>query len=135
MPHKLHERALRLHIADVREWTETSNPWSDRPDAFLMAPIMVRACHALIDALEYLVDTLPAAEAWDEFRRILHEGGASVPEPLVTWPCTCAACRPELSDGPTDVAVRYLNARTAARAMRDSDLDPGDARTAPIPHI
>ena len=37
MPHKLHERALRLHIADSRALTVDDNPWTTREDARVAA--------------------------------------------------------------------------------------------------
>lgn len=134
MPHKLHERALRLHIADTRALTETSNPWLDREDAFLLAPLMVRVSHALVDVLEYLLDTNDPSIAWDQYRRMLHQNAASLPAPLLAWSCECTACEPADDGNSSSPAVRYYNEKAIERALRGvaDGARPTDLPTEPI---
>lgn len=125
MPHKLHERALRLHIADSRALTLDDNPWTGREDAFLIAPLLVKATHALADVLEYLVDTRPPELAYDAYRRLLHQVEATTPAPLLhSRVCGCSAHDPvESAGGSTSPAVRYYDEKVRARANRDATYE------------
>ncbi|AWY06688.1 hypothetical protein SEA_ZETA1847_54 [Microbacterium phage Zeta1847] len=82
MPHKLFGRAVRHHIADLRDFTPDRNPWNAAPDGFLLAPLAVAYQQATADVLEYLVDTYGPEDGARAFRNLLETHAELLPEPL-----------------------------------------------------